>query len=78
MKHHWLKEDNSEKFAYDRIIGIVCLLYFLAYAGYGLYITGKPDPTFGTQLMAVMIGVAGLVAGRQLTQKDSSQLPPQV
>lgn len=67
-------EDDNETVCVAKVLAVLAFIAFLAYAGWGLF---KGDHfvlnDFGNGLMTVLLGSGGVIAGKQITQKN----PPQ-
>jgi hypothetical protein len=68
-----LKEaGENSPYCIARVMSIIAFVSFLAYAIFALVVKDKFDVSgFANGLMQVLLGCGGIIAGKNLTQKDS-------
>lgn len=70
----WLKqlfaEDNGNDLCIAKIMAAVAFVSYLIYAGIGMWQHHFNLTDFGTGLMTVLLGSAGVIAGKNFSTRD--------
>ncbi len=62
-------EDDGNAVCVAKVLAVLSVFAFIAYAGVGLWHDHFALSDFGNGLMTVLIGSGGVIAGKQITQK---------
>jgi hypothetical protein len=69
----WLKEalteDDNSTICVAKVMAVLAFLSFLGYSIYGLWKDHFALVDFANGIMQVLLGSAGVIAGKQITQK---------
>lgn len=69
----WLQdifsEPDGQAICIAKVMAVIAFISFLAYSGYGLTCDHFAIQEFGSGLLQVLLGSAGVIAGKNLSEK---------
>jgi hypothetical protein len=75
----WIKdifsEPDGQAVCVAKVMAVIAFLSFLGYAGFGLFHDHFAITDFANGLLQVMLGSAGVIAGKNLSERDHDGHP---
>ncbi len=75
----WLRdifsEPDGEAVCVAKVMAVFAFLSFLGYSGYGLFHDHFAMSDFASGLMQVMLGSAGVIAGKNFSERHDGRAP---